>query len=150
MLPRLGDSVPSVRPGSSKDEVAVAAIVRDGKLLLGHRHPERRWYPDCWDLIGGHIELGETAADAIRRECREELTIAIREPRPIEIPFSAEDANLHGFLVTRWDGTPMNAAPDEHDDLAWFTVADLPSLRLADSTYVTWLPRLIQSATTNN
>ena len=39
---------------------------------------------------------------------------------------------LHAFLVTRWDGEPANAAPDEHDDLQWFSPADLADLKLAD------------------
>ena len=39
--------------------IAVAALVRDGLVLLGHRHPARRWYLDCWDLVGGHVEPGE-------------------------------------------------------------------------------------------
>lgn len=40
--------------------IAVAALVLDAKVLLGHRHPARRWYPSCWDLIGGHVEVGES------------------------------------------------------------------------------------------
>ncbi|OYN98759.1 hypothetical protein CGZ95_11820 [Enemella evansiae] len=44
--------------------IAVAALVRDGRVLLAHRHPERRWYPDCWDLVGGHVEPGETPEQA--------------------------------------------------------------------------------------
>jgi len=38
---------------------------------------------------------------------------------------------VHAFLVTRWDGEPVNAAPDEHDDLRWFAPEDLESLDLA-------------------
>lgn len=71
-------------------------------------------YPDFWDLIGGHIEPGETATDAIHRECREELAITIRHPRPIEIPFEPPEVILHGFLITTWDGEPVNAEPEEH------------------------------------
>lgn len=40
--------------------VAIALLVRDGRALLAHRHPGRRWYPDVWDLVGGHIEPSET------------------------------------------------------------------------------------------
>jgi hypothetical protein len=29
------------------------SLVRDGLVLLVHRHPSRRWYPGCWDLAGG-------------------------------------------------------------------------------------------------
>lgn len=47
------------------DEIAIAALVGDGSLLLAHRHPARRWYPDCWDLVGGHVEHGESPTDAV-------------------------------------------------------------------------------------
>ena len=39
---------------------------------------------------------------------------------------------MHAFLVTRWDGEPVNAAPLEHDDLRWFRPTDLAGLELAD------------------
>lgn len=136
-----------MQPSATKERVAAAAIVRDGKLLLGHRHPQRRWYPDFWDLIGGHIEAGETAADAIHRECREELAITIRQPKPIEIPFEPQNVTLHGFLVTNWDGDPVNAEPEEHDTIGWFTPDELGGLRLVDQTYSAWLPNVIESAT---
>lgn len=112
--------------------IAVAALVRDGRVLLGHRHPLRRWYPDCWDLIGGHVEDGETAEEAVRRECREELAVTINDPEPIDITFADPSLTITAFVVTRWQGEPTNAAPDEHDDLAWFTPADVAELTLAD------------------
>ena len=35
----------------------VTALLRDGnRVLLCHRSPRRRWYPDVWDLPGGHVE----------------------------------------------------------------------------------------------
>jgi hypothetical protein len=39
------------------------------------------------------------------------------------------------WLVDRWTGTPVNAAPDEHDAVAWFETSDLDSLRLAHESY---------------
>ncbi|WP_091526279.1 NUDIX hydrolase [Microlunatus soli] len=129
----------------TEEEVAAAVLVRDGKLLLGHRHPQRRAYPDVWDLIGGHIEPGETADDAVRRECREELAITIHRARPIEIPFQPSQVILHGFLITTWDGDPVNAALEEHDAIGWFTAAQLRGLRLVDHTYSAWLAEVIAS-----
>lgn len=35
---------------------------------------------------------------------------------------------MHGFLVTDWRGEPVNAALEEHDDLAWFRPEDLAEL----------------------
>jgi 8-oxo-dGTP pyrophosphatase MutT (NUDIX family) len=57
-----------------KDHHVVAVILRRGdQLLLCHRSPGRRWFPDVWDFPGGHVELGERPEDALRREVAEEL-----------------------------------------------------------------------------
>lgn len=112
--------------------IAVAALVRDGRVLMVHRHPERRWYPDCWDLVGGHIETGESPEQAVVRECGEELGIRIFNPRPIPMAFTDPAIEMHAFVVERWDGEPVNAAPDEHDQLGWFGPSELAQLTLAD------------------
>ena len=125
------------------DEIAIAAFVDGERLLLGHRHPARRWYPDCWDLIGGHIEPGESAEEAVRRECREEIAVEILALRRVEVDVGDETLRAHVYVVSRWRGQPVNAAPDEHDELGWFTVDRLHDLRLAHPTYSTWLPSLI-------
>jgi hypothetical protein len=39
--------------------------------------------------------------------------------------------DMHAFLVTRWEGEPVNAAPEEHDDLRWFRPKDLAGLTMA-------------------
>ena len=36
-------------------------------------------FPDHWDLIGGHVEEGETPEEALVREVKEELDIDIKE-----------------------------------------------------------------------
>lgn len=112
--------------------IAVAALVREGRVLMVHRHPERRWYPDCWDLVGGHIEPGETPAQAVIRECAEEIGVRIRDPRPFPMAFTDPGIAMSAFLVTEWVGEPVNTAPDEHDRLRWFTPAELARLTLAD------------------
>ena len=50
------------------------------------------------------------------------------------MPFTNTDPALdvRAFLVTRWDGEPVNAAPDEHDDLRWFRPGELAGIKLAD------------------
>ncbi|MEO7624740.1 MAG: NUDIX domain-containing protein [Nocardioides sp.] len=111
--------------------IAVAALVRDGHVLLGHRHPSRRWYPDCWDLVGGHVEPREPPHRTVTRECLEELGVRVHDPVPIPMTVSDATLDVHAFLVTRWTGEPVNAAPDEHDDLRWFRPSELAALRLA-------------------
>lgn len=36
-------------------------------------------FPDHWDLIGGHVEEGETPEEALVREVKEELDIDLKE-----------------------------------------------------------------------
>jgi 8-oxo-dGTP pyrophosphatase MutT (NUDIX family) len=130
---------------TARIQIAAAALVRDGLVLLAHRHPARRWYPDCWDLVGGHIEPGESPLRAIRRECHEELGVDVHDPRPIAMTVSDRTLAMHAFLVTRWDGEPVNAAPEEHDDLGWFRPDDLAGLTLAHHD-LTGLADLLRSA----
>jgi 8-oxo-dGTP diphosphatase len=47
------------------------------------------------------------------------------------------------WLVDRWTGTPVNAAPDEHDVVAWFETSDLDSLRLAHESYLSMLTAVL-------
>ncbi len=39
--------------------------------------------------------------------------------------------DMHAFPGTRWEGEPVNAAPEEHDDLRWFRPSDLADLKMA-------------------
>jgi 8-oxo-dGTP diphosphatase len=112
--------------------IAVAALVRDGLVLLVHRHPSRPRYPDCWDLVGGHVESGELPHQAVGRECLEELGVRVHDPVPIPMTVGDPALDMHAFLVTRWDGEPVNAAPEEHDDLRWFRPGDLADLTMAN------------------
>jgi len=127
--------------------IAVAALVRDGLVLMVHRHPMRRAYPDCWDLVGGHIDSGEPPHRAVSRECREELGVYIHDPLPIPMTVSDPALDMHAFLVTRWDGEPVNAAPDEHDDLRWFRPRDLADLQLAHAASLSSIVSAVQVAT---
>lgn len=116
---------------TSQIRLSVAALVRDGLVLLVHRHPSRRWYPDCWDLVGGHVEPNESPHQAVMRECLEELGVHVHDPQPIPMTVSDATLDMHAFLITRWEGEPVNAAPEEHDDLRWVRPSELADLTMA-------------------
>ncbi|WP_152186050.1 NUDIX domain-containing protein [Segeticoccus rhizosphaerae] len=131
----------------ARTPIAVAALVRDGYVLLAHRHPSRQWYPDCWDLVGGHVEPGEQPVEAVVRECLEELGVDVHDPQPFPMPFSDPTLDLHAFLVTRWHGEPHNVAPEEHDDLRWFQPCELADLTMADAGALPGIFGAIEAAT---
>lgn len=61
-----------MRDSTSRPVLAAsAACFRDGRLLLVRRANP----PHLWTLPGGRIEMGEAAADAARRELREETGV---------------------------------------------------------------------------
>jgi 8-oxo-dGTP diphosphatase len=77
-------------PDSALDEVALAALqaqaVQDGRVcvvgalivnpegqvFVQQHAPHRNFLPGCWDIVGGHVEPGETLVTALAREIQEE------------------------------------------------------------------------------
>jgi 8-oxo-dGTP diphosphatase len=112
-------------------EVVVGALVRDGRVLLAHRRADKRAYPNVWDVPGGVMEAGESELDTLARELREELGVQIVTASASHLcRLTAgppeEPALLSAWLVRDWLGTPANVAPEEHYDIGWFTLEELP------------------------
>jgi 8-oxo-dGTP diphosphatase len=116
--------------GSPAERIVAAVLVDRGRVLLCHRSPDRRWYPDLWDLPGGHVEPGETCLGALAREIREELGVLVHESSTIPLErVSTAEFEMDIWLVARWRGTPTNLASKEHDAIGWF------GLELAHESY---------------
>ena len=117
---------------TTNEHQVVTAILRRGqRVLLCHRRPERRWYPDAWDLPGGHVEDGELPRQALMREMWEELGVRITAPTEPIAHVKGPDLRMDIWLVDTWTGNPVNLAPDEHDDLGWFDLEQSSHLHLA-------------------
>lgn len=60
----------------NREIVSAMIFSRDGKLLLGKKHPDKGGvYIDSWHIPGGGVEDGETLNDALIREIKEEVGI---------------------------------------------------------------------------
>lgn len=66
-------------PEKNKKQIAAIILENDkGEFLLYLRDNKPGIpFPDHWDLIGGHVEEGETPEQALIREAREELGIEL-------------------------------------------------------------------------
>jgi len=131
-------------PDMPQHEVVAALIVQSHKILLGLRAAGRAFYPDVWDLFGGHVESGEQRDEALVRELQEELDITPTEWKYLKtLHVASASLTVHLYLVTAWAGTPVNRQPDEHSAIGWFSLAEATQLKLADELYPTLFARYL-------
>ena len=115
---------------------AYVFLLRDGvggpEVLLQLRQGTG-YMDDHWAAAAaGHVEKGETAYDAARREAREEVDVddldltfvtAMQRTRGGE-PI---DERIDFFFTARtWSGTPRIVEPEKAGDLQWFPLTALP------------------------
>lgn len=111
-------------------------LLREGErgteVLLQYR-TNTGYMDDHWAAAAaGHVERGETAYDAARREAREEL--GIEEPA-LHFEFSMSrtrhadpiDERIDFFFTARsWSGEPSIIEPEKCAELRWCPLTDLP------------------------
>jgi 8-oxo-dGTP diphosphatase len=130
----------------SDHEVVAALIIQSGMILLGRRSGTRTFYPDVWDVFGGHMEPGEQREQTLVRELEEELGITATEWTYLEtLNEPSYQVTVHLYLVTDWVGTPINRQPEEHSAIRWFTLGQAIQLHLADPIYPMLFARYLDS-----
>lgn len=114
----------------------VAALIWNGNRFLACQRPAHKARGLLWEFVGGKVEPGETHAEALIRECREELDITVI-PGEVFMQVLHEypdlTVRLTLFHATIAEGTPKAL---EHNDLRWITVGEIETLNFcpADET----------------
>lgn len=85
----------------------------------------------------GHLEKGETVAEAMIRETKEEIGITINKDdlkysSTIHAKFDDSEYLLISFSSNKFIGNPKIMEIDKCDDLKWFYINDLPE-NIADT-----------------
>ena len=121
-----------------------AAIVHDGRVLAC----ERAAPPEAagrWEFPGGKVEPGETDAQALARECAEELGVRVAVGVRVgpDVPLAYGRAVLRVFAVTLLNGDEPRAL--EHTAMRWLAADELGSVPWlpADQPIVAELPVLL-------
>lgn len=103
----------------------VAALIWDKDKFLICQRPANKERGLLWEFVGGKVEQGETKAQALIRECREELAINV-EPREVfmEVMHEYPDITVH---LTLFNCTILQGQPRllEHHDMKWITSAEI-------------------------
>lgn len=114
------------------DLACVGALIRDarGRVYVHRRSLDRRLLPGTWDIVGGHVEAGETPEVALGREIHEETGWRLRR---IETVFTDWEWSHQGVVrrerdyLVDIDGDLSNPVLEEgkHDAFAWVGPDDL-------------------------
>ncbi|BBF99896.1 MULTISPECIES: NUDIX domain-containing protein [Pseudonocardia] len=124
----IGERVGELRAAPA---VVGAAIVRDGRLLAAQRS-----YPaelaGRWELPGGGVEPGETEADAVARECAEELDarVVTGERLGTDLPIGRRVLRIHTARLLPGSPEPQ---PREHRALRWVGAREIATLGWLDA-----------------
>jgi 8-oxo-dGTP diphosphatase len=108
-----------------------AAIIADGRVLACARAdpPEMA---GRWEFPGGKVEPGEDDAEALARECMEELAVRVRVGVRVgvDVPLGNGRAVLRVYAARLHDGDEPRLL--EHQALRWLGAHELSD--------VAWLP----------
>lgn len=113
-------------------QVTCAIIERAG-LVLAARRSATMSHPGKWEFPGGKIVPGESPAECLRREIREELGLAVRISNQLCLHthhYPALTVTLHPFVCTITAGEPHL---HEHAAIIWLSPAELFSLDWAEA-----------------
>jgi ADP-ribose pyrophosphatase YjhB (NUDIX family) len=107
----------------------VAVIVRDNKVLVGHRHytPDRWKKISAWTLPGGRCDVDESVGETLRREIKEEIDVDDVEIVDYlgESPGVKEDDRVLVFLC-KTNQEPKLMEPEKFSEWKWVSANEFP------------------------
>ncbi|WP_322633275.1 (deoxy)nucleoside triphosphate pyrophosphohydrolase [Glycomyces albidus] len=118
-------------PSTAGPRIVVAAAIRDGRAVLAAARAYPPELAGLWEFPGGKLEPGETEAEALRRECREELGVEITVGDRVTGDLATGGGRflLRVYYAGLASGEPH---PKEHAELRWLLPEEIDS--------VPWLP----------
>ncbi|MEG0825723.1 MAG: (deoxy)nucleoside triphosphate pyrophosphohydrolase [Oscillospiraceae bacterium] len=104
----------------------VAALIWDKNKFMICQRPAHKARGLLWEFVGGKVEPGETKAQALIRECREELAVTVSVGDVfMDVTHEYPDLTVH---LTLFNAVIAEGIPQmlEHNDIRWITVEEIP------------------------
>ena len=103
----------------------IVSVVRGREILLAHN---RNFAQPIHSLVAGFVESGETLEQAVAREVREEVGVAVNDIRYVTSqPWPFPNSLMVGFTAQYASGE-IQVDGQEIDHAEWFSVEHLPDL----------------------
>ena len=109
-----------------------AVCVRDDRILLVHQASPGP-AQDRWTLPGGGLDYGESPADGVRREAREETGCEVTVGRVLGVddnvymaPDGLERHGIRLMFEAEIHGEPVSPDDGEIDQVGWFALDEIP------------------------
>ena len=145
-LGRVAERHAKKAPGEYRMVVHVCVFNSLGQLLIQRRSPEKRVWPELWDVsVGGGVDAGETSRQGAEREVLEELgyDLDLTGLRP------AVTVNFEGgfddfFVVTRdLDLGDLRLQKEEVSDVRWATLEETLAM-LENGQFIPYPPSFLR------
>ena len=112
-------------------KATAAVIVNEDKFLIAQRAKD-----GFWEFPGGKIDNGETPAECVVREMKEELNVDIKIEKflgSIEGVYRGADMQVYAFLAVLNGGTiKLNV----HKDAKWLSLPEIRNYPLVEEDAV--------------
>ncbi len=105
----------------------VAALIWDEDKFMICQRPAHKARGLLWEFVGGKVDPGETAQQALIRECREELAVEVSVGDIfMEVVHEYPDLLVQ---LTLFNAAVASGVPQmlEHNDIQWITVEEIPN-----------------------
>jgi 8-oxo-dGTP diphosphatase len=83
-------------------------------------------FPNCWDVLGGGVEVGETPLECITREMHEEIGVKLENPHLFDVYDMPDRIEYTFWQRANFDIGQITLT--EGQCLKWFTQGDINSM----------------------